>query len=95
MLDEKEEAYKQAYELLSSMSFEERMRYESQEAWSKDVATRRYEARMDGFQEGVEIGRREAACNLLQKGLDVTQIAKITSLSEEEILGLKIKLEAQ
>ena len=46
-----------------------------------------------GIEQGIEQGERtkalEVAKNLLEIGMEVEQIAKVTQLSKEEILALK------
>ena len=47
----------------------------------------------EGVEQGIEKGERaralEVAKNLLEIGMEIDQIAKVTNLTKEEVLGLK------
>lgn len=52
-----------------------------------------YEARRQGLEEGIEKGEKESklkiAKKLLEKKMEIKEIAEITGLKEEEIENLK------
>jgi predicted transposase/invertase (TIGR01784 family) len=52
----------------------------------KNVMTTKYE---EGIKEGIKVRNIEIAQNLKNKGFNVTEIAELTGLTEQEIKGLK------
>lgn len=79
MLAEKNKDIKKAYELLQIISKDEkaRMRYEAREAELRDQLTRIKTAKREE--------KAEVAKNLLDMGMEVTNVAKATGLPEEEV----------
>ena len=60
------------------MTLAERLRNEGrEEGWSK--------GRSEGRSEGWSAGRSEVAINMLNKGMDITQVALFTEISEKEL----------
>ena len=47
--------------------------------------------RLQGIKKGITEGKREIAKMLLYKGMEISFIAEVTQLSEEDILKLKVK----
>lgn len=43
----------------------------------------------NGIKKGVEMGKREVALTMLQNGLDIHLVVKMTGLSEEEVAQLR------
>jgi predicted transposase/invertase (TIGR01784 family) len=56
---------------------------------NSEMTVAKEEGRMEGRQEGEQKKAREAACNLLSKGMNLSDIAEVTGLSEQEIISLK------
>ncbi|MEL3907754.1 MAG: hypothetical protein P1P64_01915, partial [Treponemataceae bacterium] len=98
-LCEKNEGVNMANEVLLTVTEEERQiaRELSEYKYQLMVQGERAEARKEGITEGLKAGRKEGlaegayknkletARNLLQIGLSVEQISKVTGLSESEI----------
>ncbi|GAB6173089.1 Rpn family recombination-promoting nuclease/putative transposase [Paradesulfitobacterium aromaticivorans] len=87
MLAEKNKDIKKAYDLLQIISKDEkaRMRYEAREAELRDQLTRIKSAKKEGKAEG----KVEVAKNLLDMGMEISKVAKVTGLSKEEVKMLK------
>ncbi|AHC16502.1 hypothetical protein L21SP2_3162 [Salinispira pacifica] len=61
---------------------------EAHEKWVKDVNTRLKTARQQGLEQGLEQARIEDAKKMLQEGLDIALICRITGLNEDQIKKL-------
>ena len=79
-----------------SLDEENRRLYEAREMFLHDQATRMYEAKEEGLEEGMKIGRKEGketvAKNLLSKGMDDEFITETTGLDQSIIDKLKKSL---
>ena len=78
------------------MSASERRAYEAFNKKLRDIASANftkeadiYFARMEGREEGIEIGMEKTALNAIKAGLDNDTISKITSLTTEQIEALR------
>ena len=91
MLAEKNGNIKKAYDILQIISKDEkaRMLYEAREAELKDQVTRMMEAEQKGNLKGKLEGKRDVALKMLDMGLDLNTVAKVTDLSLEELEKLK------
>jgi predicted transposase/invertase (TIGR01784 family) len=83
MLARKNPMIREAYSKLQVMSEDEatRMLYEARLKAQRDDYSRMQGAR----QEGLEAGRQEVILQMAKHGMDVTAIAAITHLSEQEV----------
>ena len=61
------------------------MRYEAREAELRDQLTRIKSAKKEGKAEGKAEGKVEVAKNLLDMGMEISKVAKVTGLSKEEV----------
>ena len=57
------------------------------------VEQKKEEARIEAREEGIEEGKVDVAKTMLREGFSVPDIAKATSLSEEEISKLKSEVD--
>ena len=62
---------------------------EAREKWLKDVATKLRHAEARGQEEGIKINSRENARKMIEEGLNIPLIARITGLTEKEIAELQ------
>ncbi|ODA40465.1 Rpn family recombination-promoting nuclease/putative transposase [Desulfosporosinus sp. BG] len=87
MLAEKNKDIKKAYDLLQIISKDEkaRMLYDAREAELRDQLTRIEAAENKGKAEG----KAEVAKNLLDLGMEVSTVAKVAGMTEEEVKLLK------
>ncbi len=98
MASEGKPTIQKAYHSLQVMSPDEENRrlYEAREMFLHDQATRMYEAKEEGLEEGMKIGRKEGketvAKNLLSKGMDDEFITETTGLDQSIIDKLKKSL---
>ena len=102
MAAEGKPAIQKAYNNLQIMSLDEENRrlYEAREMFLHDQATRMYEAREEGLEEGMKKGREEGvekgketvAKNLLTKGMDDEFVMDTTGLDQSIIDKLKKSL---
>ncbi len=98
MLAEKNNNIRMAYDRLKVISKDDkaRMAYEAREAEIHDQMTRLKSAREEGIKEGKKEGEKEGkldvARNLLQIGMDVLTVIKVTGLDEEEIKKVKERM---
>jgi len=76
------------WETLSSNK-ENRVIYEAKAKELRDLLSNLEGERRQGKKEGILEEKLEIASRMLQEGLDVTFIAKITQLSEKEVLQLQ------
>jgi predicted transposase/invertase (TIGR01784 family) len=93
------EAVNNAYNKLKMISQDPEIRAcsEARELWILGQAIRESEARKEGREEGIEIGReegmaiagRKVAINLVALGMDDETISKVTGLPQEEITKLR------
>ena len=81
---------------LMSLDEENRRLYEAREMFLHDQATRMYEAKEEGLEEGMKIGKKEGketvAKNLLSKGMDDEFVIETTGLDQSIIDKLKKSL---
>ncbi|MFD0712808.1 Rpn family recombination-promoting nuclease/putative transposase [Paenibacillus sp. GCM10027626] len=90
-----DEVIKEAEARLSYLASDEetRRRYAMREKALHDRASWLEDARTaglkEGFEQGIEKGNRKTALKMLEEGLDITLIGRITGLSENEIMQLK------
>ena len=95
MASEGKPTIQKAYHSLQVMSPDEENRrlYEAREMFLHDQATRMYEAKEEGLEEGMKIGRKEGketvAKNLLSKGMDDEFVMETTGLDQSIIDKLK------
>jgi len=91
MLAEKNKDIKKAYDLLQIISKDEkaRMLYDAREAELRDQLTRIETAENKGKAEGKAEGKAVVAKNLLHLGMEVSTVAKVTGMTEEEVKLLK------
>ena len=90
MLAKNDKELQNAYEHLQEISADDRkrMEYEAREAWLMDQRTRELLARAEGKAEGKTEGMEKVARNAIKEGMDITLIARLTGLSEQEIKRL-------
>lgn len=76
-----------------SQDAQTRIEYEARLKFLRDEASRmewaKDEGRAEGIEEGRAEGKEEMARALLALGVDLSQIAKASGLSEEKIKGLE------
>lgn len=94
MLAEKNEKIRKAYNILESISKDDKARaaYESREAELHDQMTRLKSAKEEGIKEGIKEATIKNAKNFLAMGLDVDMVAKGTGLSVEEVQSIQKEL---
>jgi len=68
-----------------NFSEEEREVYEDRLDWLRVASGSIQKAKAEGIEEGIEKGIHQVAKAMLKEGISVTQVSKITRLSEEEI----------
>lgn len=61
------------------------MVYNLEVALKREFSQRELKGKLEGKQEGVEETKRDIATKMLEKGLSVSEVAELTSLSEAEI----------
>lgn len=66
---------------------------EAKEKWRRDVDSRLHAARTEGRTEGRTETRFDVARGMLNEGLEIDMIRRITELSDEEIQALRDKTE--
>ena len=75
-----------------SLDEENRRLYEAREMFLHDQATRMYEAKEEGLEEGMKKGKETVAKNLLSKGMDDKFVMETTGLDQSIIDKLKKSL---
>jgi predicted transposase/invertase (TIGR01784 family) len=87
----RKEEIKMAYDVLSDISQDADMRawVLSRDKYLMDEEHARIAARSEALAEGIAKGKAEVALGMLQEGLDISLISKITELSIAEIEALK------
>ena len=90
MLGKKNKDIQKALRMLEVMSKDEkaRMEYEAREAALMDERTRIKSAKEEGIEKGIEKGKIAIAKNSLKLGFSISDISKITGLSDEEVKSL-------
>lgn len=73
-----------------SQDSEARRLYEARQKYLHDEASMVEGAKSAGVAEGINIGKREVARNLLAMGMDHGAVAKATGLSESEIRDIEL-----
>ncbi len=105
ILSKKGEEMKRAVEHLRDLSQDEDLRREEEArekflmdqraekayAFDEGMEKGRAEGRVEGMQQGMEKERKAVALNILRKNLDISTIAEVTGLTEDEIKHLKEK----
>ena len=82
---------KKMYEELKRLGIDDKYNayYDAEIVHKKEMNSARYEGRLEGKQEGVQVGSRnrevEIARNMLSCGEDISKIVRYTGLSRKEI----------
>ena len=91
MAEKENKEIKKAIEILEEMSMDEKEweLYQSRKMAEIDYNSKIALAREEGIKNGKEEGKEEIAKKLIEMGMEINQIAKITGLSKEKIEKLK------
>ena len=91
MAEKENKKIKKAIEILEEMSMDEKEweLYQSRKMAEIDYNSKIALAREEGIKNGKEEGKEEIAKKLIEMGMEINQIAKITGLSKEKIEKLK------
>ena len=87
MAKEKNEKIKSALDEMTYLTGDEEVQRlaEWHEKWEMDWNSSMNRARKSGIAEGVKKAQKETAIRMLEEGIEVKVIAKVTGLTEEEI----------
>ena len=91
MAEKENKEIKNAIEILEEMSMDEKEweLYQSRKMAEIDYNSKIALAREEEIKNGKEEGKEEIAKKLIEMGMEINQIAKITGLSKEKIEKLK------